>query len=68
MARLNKTTNNLQSVWNDLDLAYEYMEKAIDKMCSMSGLPIELRNQVDRFDISAISALKEHIEIVMEEK
>lgn len=68
MARLNKTINNLQSVWNDLDLAYEYMEKAIEKMCNMSGLPIELRNQVDRFDISVISALKEQIEIVMEEK
>ena len=24
--------NNLQEIWNDLDEAYEYMERAIDKM------------------------------------
>ena len=30
--------------------------------------PNELRNEIARFDISAISSLKEHIEIMMEEK
>ena len=31
MARVNKTENNLCEVWNYLDTAYEYMEKAIEK-------------------------------------
>lgn len=29
MSRVNKTQNNLDTVWNNLDLAYEYMERAI---------------------------------------
>ena len=32
MSRINKTQNNLQSVWNNLDLAYEHMERAIEDL------------------------------------
>ena len=44
------------------------MEAAFEMLESMSDVPNELRNEIARFDISAISSLKEHIEIMMEEK
>ena len=68
MSRVNKTIPNLQKVWDRLDKAYENMEAAFEMLESMSDVPNELRNEMARFDISAISSLKEHIEIMMEEK
>ena len=68
MSRVNKTIPNLQKVWDRLDKAYENMEAAFEMLESMTDIPNELRNEIARFDISAISSLKEHIEIMMEEK
>lgn len=68
MSRINKTISNLQNVWDRLDAAYENMEKAFEMINSMSGISDELSDEVDRFDMSAISSLKEHIEMIMEEK
>ena len=68
MSRVNKTIPNLQKVWDRFDKAYENMESAFEMLESMSDVPNELRNEIARFDISAISSLKEHIEIMMEEK
>ena len=68
MSRVNKTIPNLQKVWDRFDKAYENMEDAFEMLESMSDVPNELRNEIARFDISAISSLKEHIEIMMEEK
>ena len=68
MSRVNKTIPNLQKVWDRFDKAYENMENAFEMLESMSDVPNELRNEIARFDISAISSLKEHIEIMMEEK
>lgn len=68
MSRVNKTIPNLQKVWDRFDKAYENMEAAFEVLESMSDIPNELRNEIARFDISAISSLKEHIEIMMEEK
>ena len=68
MSRVNKTIPNLQKVWDRFDKAYENMETAFEILESMSDIPNELRNEIARFDISAISSLKEHIEIMMEEK
>ena len=68
MNRINKTIPNLQKVWYRLDVAYENMEKAFEMLSAMSNIPEELSDEVDRFDMSAISSLKEHIEMIMEEK
>ena len=68
MSRVNKTIPNLQKVWDRFDKAYENMEAAFEMLESMSDVPNELRNEIARFDISAISSLKEHMEIMMEEK
>ena len=66
MSRINKTQNNLQSVWNNLDLAYEYMERAIEDLSQMTGLPDELERMVERYDLSEISIMKQEIEELME--
>lgn len=68
MSRINKTIPNLQKVWDELDAAYENMEKAFEMINAMSNIPEELSDEMDRFDMSAISSLKEHIEMIMEEK
>lgn len=65
MSRINKTQNNLQSVWDNLDLAYEYMEKAIDDLSRMTGLPTELEKIVEQYDLSEISMLKQEVEELM---
>lgn len=66
MDRINKTQNNLQSVWNDLDLAYEYMERAIENLAKMSGLPTELVKMVEQCDLSGISMMKQEVEELMD--
>lgn len=54
-------------IWNDLDGAYERIERSLEKLSSMSGLPVDLSNEIERFDISAISSLKQHVEIWLDE-
>ena len=68
MGRINKTIPNLQKVWDKLDVAYENIEKAFEMLSAMSNIPEELSDEMDRFDMSAISSLKEHVEMIMEEK
>lgn len=65
MSRINKTQNNLQSVWNNLDLAYEHMERAIEDLSQMTGLPDELEGMVDQYDLSEISIMKQKVEELM---
>ena len=65
MSRINKTQNNLQSVWNNLDLDYEHMERAIEDLSQMTGLPDELERMVDQYDFSEISIMKQEVEELM---
>lgn len=62
MSRVNKTQNNFQSVWNNLDAAYEHMERAIEDLARMTGLPAELNRMVEQYDLSEISILKQEVE------
>ena len=66
MSRINKTQNNLQSVWNNLDLAYEHMERAIEDLSQMTGLPDELEKMVGQYDLSEISMIKQEVEELMD--
>lgn len=66
MSRVNRTKNRLMEVWNDLDEAYERMERSLEKLSSMSNLPDELEQEINNFDISAISSLKQHVEILLD--
>lgn len=65
MSRINKTQNNLQSVWNNLDLAYEHMERAIEDLSQMTGLPDELEKIVEQYDLSEIGIMKQKVEELM---
>lgn len=65
MSRVNKTKNRLMEVWNDLDEAYECMERSLEKLSAMSNLPDELEQEINNFDISAISSLKQHVEMLL---
>lgn len=65
MSRINKTQNNLDTVWNNLDLAYEYMERVIEDLSQMTGLPDELERMVDQYDLSEISIMKQEVEELM---
>ena len=67
MARKNKTISNLQNAWDNLDLAYENMEKAFDILCNMNGLSLEFSRELYGFDFTAISSLKQHVENLIEE-
>lgn len=65
MSRINKTQNNLQSVWNNLDLAYEHMERAIEDLSQMTGLSDEFERMVEQYDLSEISIMKQEVEELM---
>lgn len=65
MSRINKTQNNLQSVWNNLDLVYEHMERAIEDLSQMTGLSDELERMVEQYDLSEISIMKQEVEELM---
>lgn len=67
MGRVNKTKNRLMEVWNDLDEAYERMERSLEKLSSMSNLPDDLEQEMNNFDISTISSLKQHVEMLLDE-
>lgn len=68
MSRINKPIPNLQKVWDKLDVAYENMESAFEILENMSGLPDELLHGMERFDMSAISSLKQYVEQLIEDK
>lgn len=56
----------MQSVWNNLDLAYEHMERAIENLSQMTGLSDELKRMVEQYDLSEISIMKQEVEELME--
>lgn len=58
--------NKLQKVWNDLDKAYEKMERAIETLSKMDTVTTELGNAIEKFDMSEISYMKQLVEEMME--
>lgn len=60
--------NKLQKVWNDLDKAYEKMERVIETLSKMDRVTTELENAIEKFDMSEISYMKELVEEMMENK
>lgn len=43
------------------------MEKSLEKLSLMSNLSDELEQEINNFDISAISSLKQHVEMLLDE-
>ena len=48
-----------------MDLAYEYMERAIEDLSQMTGLSDELKKMVEQYDLSEISIMKQEVEELM---
>lgn len=67
MSKIKQTKGRLMEVWNDLDEAYDRMEKSLEKLSLMSNLSDELEQEINNFDISAISSLKQHVEMLLDE-
>ena len=65
MNQINKTQNNLQSVWNNLDLTYEHTERAIEDLSQMTGLSDELEKMIEQYDLSEISIMKQEVKELM---
>ncbi len=72
--RMNKTNEmykvvdkyDLTEVCNGLDTVCEDMEKLLKKLSSMTGLPEELKQEINNLDISSISNLKHHIGTILD--
>lgn len=58
---------DLTEVWNGLDTVCEDVEKLLNKLSSMSGLPDELQQEINNLDISSISNLKHHIGKILDD-
>lgn len=54
-------------IWSDLDEAYECMERSIDKLSVIKGLSDDFMDEIDKIDISAISNLKQKVEVLLDE-
>ena len=48
-----------------MDLAYEHMERAIEDLSQMTGLPDELEKMIGQYDLSEISMIKQEVEELM---
>ena len=59
---------DLTEVWNGLDTVCEDVEKLLNKLSSMSGLPDELQQEINNLDISSISNLKHHIGKILDDR
>ena len=64
--KISKTKMNLQVVRNQLDDAYNLLEKAFNTIDSMK-LSNEIKDSINSIDISAILCLKRDIEEVIEQ-
>lgn len=58
--------NKLRKVWNDLDKAYEEMENTIETLSKMNAVTTELKDAIEKFDMSEISYMKQLVEEMME--
>jgi hypothetical protein len=66
--RINKTVKNLNYVWNHLDDATGSLYNAMQNLNLMTDIPQELKDRLDRIDISEIVAIREEIEDMIKAK
>lgn len=61
-----KTIKKLEKIWDRLDNAYEDMESAFEMLKTIDDVPEDFQKEIDNFDLSAISSLKQHVEKIIE--
>lgn len=57
---------DLMEVWNGLDTVCEDMEKLLKRLSSRTGLPEELKQEINNLDMSSILNLKHHIGTILD--
>lgn len=65
---MNKTTNNLKRVWEQLDKASGDLYNALDALASMKGLPEDIKRLSDMIDVTRVDILKNEVEALIEAK
>lgn len=65
---MNKTINNLKTVWAQLDKASGELYNALDNLSRMSGLPEEVTKAMERVDVEVFTSIKNEIEALIEDK
>lgn len=68
MSRINKTKNNLQQIWNDLDLVCGSLDNALANISRMVDIPDSIIKDIELVDITRIVSLKNEIEDLIEGK
>ncbi|UGO47859.1 hypothetical protein PQE72_gp055 [Bacillus phage vB_BanS_Skywalker] len=68
MKRINKTANNLRTVWNQLDNASGELYNALHNLSQMTDITGQMKRQMDMIDVSRIDMLKQELEAIMESK
>jgi hypothetical protein len=66
--RVNKTVNNLKTVWFQLDNASGELHNALDNLAHMVDLDEDIQKQAEGIDISKVDILKNVIEVMIEQK
>jgi hypothetical protein len=65
MRKMNKTEKNLQKVWEHLDNACGSLDNALTNL-SMMVISDDLKEEIERIDITKIVSLKSRIEELLE--
>ena len=64
----NKTLNNLEIIWHQLDEACSFLDNAQTNLSRINNLPPNIKTQNDLLDLSAIVVLKNEIETLIDSK
>jgi hypothetical protein len=62
----NVTKNQLEKIWEQLDTACGALDNATYALASMNKLPDDVKQSLERVDVSAIISLKNKIEELMQ--
>jgi hypothetical protein len=65
---MNKTKNNLQKIWEQLDNVSGELYNVIDSLSRMSNLPEGITKKYNRIDVFLIDSLKNDIEELINNK
>lgn len=65
---MNMTTSNLETIWQQLDDACGALDNATINIASIAKLPSDIKERAAQIDFSAIVALKNEIELLLEER
>lgn len=66
--RINKTINNLEKIWKQLDDSCGNLDNALINLSSMTGLDQKIINSINQIDFTSLVILKNEVEEMIENK